>query len=547
MAAIHEDAINLDDKTQGEVQHVEAGPKYLGDVLKSSLDNLGLWTTIKRFWKAVVVCNLLCIAAGADGYQIGLNGNIIANQGFINLMGYPNAKGVYVLNAQYTALWGAMQSLGQLVGMVLLNPVSDRIGRKMTLYLLWLILAASIAIESAARDWRDWTGAKFLAGIGVRCIQATLPIYVTEWAPVNIRGAMVLAYGFWNRIGSFLAPLILTIVQDTNPLNYKVPILTQWAFLGIMLQIFLWIPETPAYYAEHDQDEKGKAALYRINGHVEGYNVEVEYAVIKNTILEEHQELQSLGMNNRSFKHLLRSYVECFRGPNARRTLGAALPACAQQLTGLSFLNTYASLFFKQSGFSKAFLITTILTIIALGTSVSLISLTDKFGRRIVVIISAIVCTTTMLVVGILGFVTKTGPLKNFLIFAACTWSFFNVALGSLGWAFVGEVASQKLRARTAGLAAGTSVLFGLTFNTSLPVMLDVNGANWGYRTAWLFLGTGIIVCVAVYFFVPEPSQRNPAEMDEMYEKGVPAWKMRNYVTDVQTQQQYNKGMEGHV
>jgi MFS family permease len=68
-------------------------------------------------------------------------GNIIANQGFINHLGFPNAKGVINLNASYTALWGAMQSLGQLVGMVLLNPVSDRIGRKMTLYLLWIILA----------------------------------------------------------------------------------------------------------------------------------------------------------------------------------------------------------------------------------------------------------------------------------------------------------------------------------------------------------------------------------------------------------------------
>ncbi len=57
-------------------------------------------------------------------------------------MGFPNKNGVYTLNAQYTALWGAMQSLGQLVGMVLLNPISDRIGRKMTMYLLWIIIAS---------------------------------------------------------------------------------------------------------------------------------------------------------------------------------------------------------------------------------------------------------------------------------------------------------------------------------------------------------------------------------------------------------------------
>jgi MFS family permease len=70
-----------------------------------------------------------------------ITGNVIANQGFINHMGFRNSKGVMTLNANYTALWGAMQSLGQLVGMVMLNPISDRIGRKMTMYVLWCIMA----------------------------------------------------------------------------------------------------------------------------------------------------------------------------------------------------------------------------------------------------------------------------------------------------------------------------------------------------------------------------------------------------------------------
>lgn len=46
--------------------------------------------------------------------------------------------------------------------------------------------------------------------------------------------------------------------------------------------------------------------------------------------------------------------------------------------------------------------------------------------------------------------------------------------VGQLGWAFVGEVASQRLRARTAGLAAAMSVVFGLTFNTAVPVMREL-------------------------------------------------------------------------
>ncbi|KAL2801991.1 hypothetical protein BJX63DRAFT_438303 [Aspergillus granulosus] len=125
------------------IQHVEdnkncEAAKSGGILLKSRNDNLGLWQTVWTFRRAVLVCNLLCIAAAADGYQINLNGNIIANDGFTNKLGFLNDEGKMTLDANHTALWGAMQSLGQLLGMILLNPISDRIGRKMTLYALWL-------------------------------------------------------------------------------------------------------------------------------------------------------------------------------------------------------------------------------------------------------------------------------------------------------------------------------------------------------------------------------------------------------------------------
>lgn len=97
--------------------------------------------------------------------------------------------------------------------------------------------------------------------------------------------------------------------------------------------------------------------------------------------------------------------------------------------------------------------------------------LTDRFGRRVVIFVSGVASSVALIVIGIIGHFTLTGALQNFAIFVACVWSFFNSTLGSLGWAFVGEISSQKLRARTAGLAAGMSVIFGLIFNTSVPVM----------------------------------------------------------------------------
>jgi MFS family permease len=90
-------------------------------------------------------------------------------------------------------------------------------------------------IESFVRHWQDWAGAKLLAGMGVGCIQSTLPIYITEWAPVNIRGAMLLAYSVLNNVGGFIAPLLLNFLQKSRPTDYKTSILTQCV-------VCAWIP-----------------------------------------------------------------------------------------------------------------------------------------------------------------------------------------------------------------------------------------------------------------------------------------------------------------
>lgn len=68
-----------------------------------------------------------------------------------------------------------------------------------------LMFRQSLIIETFVRDFRDWAGAKLLAGVGVGAIQMTLPVYITEWSPVNIRGAMIVVSnrhgpGIWSGV-----------------------------------------------------------------------------------------------------------------------------------------------------------------------------------------------------------------------------------------------------------------------------------------------------------------------------------------------------------
>lgn len=60
---------------------------------------------------------------------------------------------------------------------------------------------------------------------------------------------MILTYGFWNTFGRFLPLLVLTLCETKDKFDYKVPILTQWGLLGLMLPIFLWLPETPGKFS----------------------------------------------------------------------------------------------------------------------------------------------------------------------------------------------------------------------------------------------------------------------------------------------------------
>ena len=124
-------------------QHVEElapGDDYV-DTQLSGYEDLGVGATLKRFKFATFICILVTFSAASDGYQvshlsnlsdisanllnhltkIGMNGNIIANTGFIRQFATEtDADGNPVLAAGVLATWGPIMSVGQFIGMTTL-------------------------------------------------------------------------------------------------------------------------------------------------------------------------------------------------------------------------------------------------------------------------------------------------------------------------------------------------------------------------------------------------------------------------------------------
>lgn len=105
---------------------------------------------------------------------------------------------------------------------------------------------------------------------------------------------------------------------------------------------------------------------------------------------------------------------------------------------------------------------------------------------------------------------------------------------GGVSWAFVGEIASSRLRSRTAGFSASVSVVVGIIFGVLVPYMINVNQWNWGLRAAFFFAGLSAIPIISCWFILPETKSRSPAELDELFEKKVRPWRMRSFVTETE-------------
>lgn len=84
-------------------------------VMRTRSDELGVWQALRSNKTLGLIAMSAAFSASLDGYQINLNGGIIANKGFIKQMATP---GTAVIKGKYISAWGGMQSAGQFVGQV---------------------------------------------------------------------------------------------------------------------------------------------------------------------------------------------------------------------------------------------------------------------------------------------------------------------------------------------------------------------------------------------------------------------------------------------
>ena len=65
----------------------------------------------------------------------------------------------------------------------------------------------------------------------------------------------------------------------------------------------------------------------------------------------------------------------------------------------------------------------------------------------------------------------------------------------------------------------------GSRLSFSLPYAINPDQGNLDGKIAFIFGAVVACSCVFVWFFIPETKGRTSIEIDELYERGIPAWK----------------------
>ncbi|KIA75552.1 hypothetical protein HK57_00692 [Aspergillus ustus] len=493
-------------------------------LMRSNMDNLSIWESLKRYKTVTGIAMAAAFSASLDGYQINLNGGVVSNKGFIRQMTNP---GTSIIDGKYISAWGGIQSAGQTVGQILLQYVTEGYGRKMAFYVIWLTFVISVFIETFATHWDHWLVAKLFSGMGVGMLQSTMPLYLSEISPTQLRGFLINAYSFWFVIGQLFASVALNRLNATDPYDFRTPIYTQWAMVGIAGIIFVFIPESPWWLVGKDHFERAEKVLNVCNGRVEGYDTQQQIGIMTATIMEERHIAQ---------RDSQQGMWAVFQGRNLLRFLIAGWPKITQQFVGLSVFNSYATYFFQYAGNKDPFLVTLILSCVQIISMIITCSLTDRFGRRPLTVYPYGITVLSVLALGIVGcFDYTTSSLSSLLIFFACLATFSTTGASAIGYAYAAEIPSQRLRAQTAGWSLALSNMVAIMFSFCTPLMINGDSVQWGVKTGFFFAATGAIAVVIAWFILPEVTRRTPGEIDELFEKRVNLRKFDKYVTEAQT------------
>ncbi|WOL10632.1 hypothetical protein Cni_G19391 [Canna indica] len=468
----------------------------------------------------VVLCGIIAATGGLMfGYDIGISGGVTSMDDFLEkffLDVFEKKHRVKENNYckydnQGLQLFTSSLYLAALVACFVASKLCAKYGRRPTMQAASAFFLVGVLLTAAAMNLEMLIIGRIFLGVGVGFANQAVPLFLSEIAPVHIRGALNILFQLDVTIGIFIANIVNYFVANIHPWGWRLALGLAGVPAALLCIGSMVIVETPTSLIERELSIDGLAVLKKIRG---TENVNAEFDEIK-------QASEMAKQVKQPFKNLMKR-------SSRPQLIIAIVMQVFQQFTGINAIMFYAPVLFQTIGFkSDASLLSAVVTGIVnvLSTIVSIV-LVDKAGRRFLLLEACIQMLIAQVAIGgILQVNLKsTGDLGQgaaiWVVVLVCVFvSSFAWSWGPLGWLIPSEI--FPLSTRTAGYAFAVSSNMLFTFviaQAFLSMLCHMQAGIFFFFGAWI-----VVMGLFVIFLLPETKN---VPIDEMNEK---VWKQHWY------------------
>ncbi|KAL4701899.1 hypothetical protein ACJJTC_013187 [Scirpophaga incertulas] len=377
--------------------------------------------------------------------------------------------------------------------------IMDKIGRKLTMLLLVLPFTLGWLLITFASSVGMMIAGRFITGVAGGAFCVTAPAYTSEIAQDSIRGTLgsyfqlMITVGilFAYAVGSYTSVFVFNIFCTLVPIVFGV--------------VFFFMPESPNYLVVKGHHEQARQALIRLRGRE--YDVDTELNSLQAKADDARQNPVS------------------FASAITKRTALKAILICYslmlfQQLSGINAVIFNTSAIFDSAGASIESAIATIIigVIQVVATFVSSL-VVDKLGRRILLMLSALVMCLCSTALGVFFFL-KDAHGDGSAILTSISWLpllslslfiiSFSLGFGPIPWMMAGELCLIDIKSFVGSTAGTFNWLLSFTVTSTFN---SLNTAIGSGQVFWMFAGIMLLGFVFIFFVVPETKGKSVDEI----------------------------------
>ncbi|XP_044732403.1 facilitated trehalose transporter Tret1-like [Chrysoperla carnea] len=378
--------------------------------------------------------------------------------------------------------------VGGLIGSIVASMITNHFGRKRTIVWTTIPFIISSIIRIYAETVLHYYIAQFIGGFSVGASFAVVSMYISEISSPEIRGILSTFIHFSVSVG-----ILFVFV-----LGACLPIITYYYVLAIfpIIQLIFtfYLPETP-YFQVMKQDYKGAEKTLRYIR--KKSNVQDEL----NRLIEGYKE--EVSEKDQTFLDLFRDRT------NLKSIIIITVLTMAQQWTGATAIYGYSQVIFVDGHSSiSAESCGILLALMNFAVVFLLGAVIDRFGRRVLLMVSGIVTLIPLTMLGVYFYLqdfTDFKYIEHFRLVPLIGIVFFKfsygVGLSGIPYVLSGELFPTTVKAYASSLNSITMTAIGIVANN----MYEIAFKEYNYPGVFaMFFILLVLAIIFIYFMVPE-------------------------------------------